>query len=286
MSQGTPFIFIRDVPLSPRGGTPFLFTKDAALIARGGTPFLFIRNASPSPRGGTPFMWLKEAEIVPRGVKAAQIRQNTFDDTVAGRAPFGTNLFDVGTVNRAFSDQSIPGSKFTSGGITETQLSPSLPSAFIEGASLEIAADFLDIDYAETNYTPATTGIATDVNHLAAHLEGIDDAIGSLQTTTSTPTADNKDMVASVTVADEDQATASTVTTTPFNDSYIRVEVNGSNYVVGDSVKTDDCYFSNDSGTTARASTDIASGDTLHWNGTIAGFELDASDRIDFHYDT
>lgn len=219
-------------------------------------------------------------------IKAAQIRENTFDDTTAGRSPFGTNLFDVTTVNRAFVDQSIPGNKFTSGGITETQLAPSVKDAFVEGASLEIAADFLDIDYAETNYTPATTGIATDVNQLAAHLEGIDNAIGTLQSTTSTPTSANKDMTASVTVADEDQATASTITTTPFNDSYIRVEVNGSNYVVGDGVKTSDCYFSGDSGTTARSITDIVVSDTLHWNGSIAGFELDASDRIDFHYDT
>lgn len=50
----------------------------------------------------------------------------------------------------------------------------------IQGGDGEIDGDLLDIDYAETNYTPATTGLATDVNHLSAHLEGIDDKLGTL----------------------------------------------------------------------------------------------------------
>ena len=92
-------------------------------------------------------------------------------------------------------------------------------------------------------------------------------------------------MTASVTIADCNQATITTGATTPFNDGYVRVEINGRNQVVGDGVKTADCYFSGDGGTTARAIIDIIAGDTLHWNGSIVGLELDALDRVDFHYD-
>jgi hypothetical protein len=44
------------------------------------------------------------------------------------------------------------------------------------------------------------------------------------------------------------------------------------------------CYFSGDGGTTARARGDVELGDKLYWNGSIAGYELDANDRIDFDY--
>jgi hypothetical protein len=66
--------------------------------------------------------------------------------------------------------------------IALTNLSDGLSHAagHIQGGADEIDGDLIDIDYAESNYTPATTGVASDVNHLAAHLEGIDAAIGAL----------------------------------------------------------------------------------------------------------
>ena len=48
--------------------------------------------------------------------------------------------------------------------------------------------------------------------------------------------------------------------------------------------KTFDCYFSNDGGTTARLVVDIEAGDILYWNGSIAGYQLDATDDIDISY--
>ena len=98
------------------------------------------------------------------------------------------------------------------------------------------------------------------------------------------PVKDNKAMVASVTVADEDLATVTVVALTPDSDSYVEVLVGGIMVEVGDGVKTKDCYFSNDGGTTARSIADIASGDTLRWNGSVAGYELKASMEIDFNY--
>jgi hypothetical protein len=53
---------------------------------------------------------------------------------------------------------------------------------------------------------------------------------------------------------------------------------------VGNAIKTDDCYFSADGGTTARSYDNLSAGDTLFWNGIIAGFDLEPSDLISFQY--
>lgn len=98
------------------------------------------------------------------------------------------------------------------------------------------------------------------------------------------PTTSDKALTASATSSDGDAATASTVTATPALDCYVGVRVNGLHYEVGDGVKTKDCYFSADAGTTARSISAIASGDGLYWNGSIAGFQLAATDKIDLDY--
>jgi len=100
----------------------------------------------------------------------------------------------------------------------------------------------------------------------------------------SDPVTSNKDMTGSVTTSDGDQATATALASTPSNGSFIEVLVNGIQVNLGNGVKTESCYFSGDSGTTARSFANIVSGDTLHWNGTIAGYQLDATDRLDFNY--
>jgi hypothetical protein len=106
-----------------------------------------------------------------------------------------------------------------------------------------------------------------------------------LQTTIGKQSTANKDMTAEVTADDFDLACADTIDATPVNDAYVRVSVNGLAVTLGDGVKTKDCYFSADSGTTAKAIAAIASGDLLYWVGSVAGYELDANDRIDFEYE-
>ncbi len=101
---------------------------------------------------------------------------------------------------------------------------------------------------------------------------------------TSAPTTQNKNMTASVTTADGQVATVTTVATTPIGDGYVEVSVNGLMVSLGDGVKTRDSYFSADGGTTARAISAIAAGDTLYWNGSIAGYQLATIDKIDFLY--
>lgn len=86
-----------------------------------------------------------------------------------------------------------------------------------------------------------------------------------------------------VTSSDED-TTGLTITYTPFNDEPVSVEVNGLECNIGDGVKDQACYFSADGGTTAKTMENIEAGDTLYWMGSIAGYELEASDDVDFNY--
>ncbi len=97
-------------------------------------------------------------------------------------------------------------------------------------------------------------------------------------------TLSNKDMTASVTTTDGSLACATAISATPANDGYVEVKINGVLEAVGDGVKTKSCYFSSDSGTTAKSIANIASGDSLYWNGSIAGYQLKATDRVDLSY--
>ena len=100
------------------------------------------------------------------------------------------------------------------------------------------------------------------------------------------PVTGNKNMTASVTVSDNDAATATTVVKANALGGYIGVRVNGINQLVGDGTKVSvDCYFSGDGGVTARAMSAVAVADTLRWNGSVAGFQLAATDRIDITLD-
>lgn len=115
---------------------------------------------------------------------------------------------------------------------------------------------------------------------LAADLEGMDNALANV----SVPSRDNKGHAASATTSDGDQAMSATIYNTPAGNGYVEVEVNGAHAELGNGVKSKDCYFSNDSGATARYIVDIAEGDTLHWNGSIAGYQLSILDRISLFY--
>lgn len=99
------------------------------------------------------------------------------------------------------------------------------------------------------------------------------------------PSASNKDMTASVTTTDNDAATATAVAANNALAGYMGLRVNGIHYEVGNGTKTGvDAYLSGDAGVTARAFSAVIAGDTIHWNGSIAGFQLASSDRLDLCY--
>lgn len=90
---------------------------------------------------------------------------------------------------------------------------------------------------------------------------------------------DNLNMAGLVTVGDGDLACSSPIGGRPM--SSVRVFVNGVEVNVGADL---DCFFSPDGGITKRAITEARYGDFLHWNGSVAGYQLDTIDSIDFTY--
>jgi hypothetical protein len=101
----------------------------------------------------------------------------------------------------------------------------------------------------------------------------------------ATPTTSNKFMAASITAVDGDVACSTGLANTPNNSSFVKVNINGDEPEIGNGVKTKACYFSGDSGSTARAFGSVVSGDKLYWNGSIAGYQLAVTDLISFEYD-
>ena len=114
-------------------------------------------------------------------------------------------------------------------------------------------------------------------------LEGVKDGGDAPITATGVNTKADLNQSPLVTSADGD-STGITITYTPFSDSPVSVEINGIEANVGDGAKDEACYFSVDGGATARAMADIEAGDTLYWNGSIAGYELETDDDVDISY--
>jgi len=81
----------------------------------------------------------------------------------------------------------------------------------------------------------------------------------------------------------DDSATGLTITSTPAGDSLVMVLVNGIKVELGNGVKTSDCYFSGNGGSSARAISAITAGDELYWNG-VSAYTLETTDSVDFIY--
>lgn len=100
------------------------------------------------------------------------------------------------------------------------------------------------------------------------------------------PTTGDKALTPTNNCTVDDADSGLDIAATPALDSYVRVLVNGLGAELGDGVKTKDCYFSGDGGTTARAISAITAADSFYWNAVIAGYSLvnDGSDEVDFDY--
>lgn len=99
----------------------------------------------------------------------------------------------------------------------------------------------------------------------------------------------NLNMIANITTSNGSPALTTGITLysiqdEPKIDTFIEVFINGVKMIVGGKTSPYDCYFSNDGGITAKQLGSERKGDYLYWNGTVAGFELDHSDKIDFIY--
>ncbi len=91
---------------------------------------------------------------------------------------------------------------------------------------------------------------------------------------------DNVLTTANVTTADYQKATNTAVGSASVPGSQIFVFVNRQIYVPGDGTRSAPCYFSVDAGSTALDTDDIDVGADMYWVGSVAGFELKATDRL------
>jgi hypothetical protein len=89
----------------------------------------------------------------------------------------------------------------------------------------------------------------------------------------------------SLTTSGNNQSTGLLLTYKPLNHSSIKVFVNGQALLLGTSTSGVDCYLSNDGGSTAKNYNEIASGDTLYFNGQFVGWDLSTTDRIILIYE-
>jgi hypothetical protein len=147
-------------------------------------------------------------------------------------------------------------------------------SATTDGDIITTSHDGKGIQYAD-NYTASfvTNSLVTK-----QYVDGLVSANSG-----ATMVNANKDMVALLTTVDNQLATNTAIANTPAG--YVQVFVNGVKVSLGDGVKTKDCYFSADGGTTAKAISAIVINDLLYWNGSVTGYQLDTSDSIDFDYE-
>lgn len=99
----------------------------------------------------------------------------------------------------------------------------------------------------------------------------------------------NLNMPAIITTIDGSPAlntgiTSYSILDVPLSSSYVRVYVNGVEVNVGGKITPFECYFSGDNGITARTLGTERQYDFLFWNGSVAGYQLDQNDQIDFTY--
>ena len=142
----------------------------------------------------------------------------------------------------------------------------------------------LFVDGNGLNYNASTGEFSTDdayIRSLVGAGRGI--AYNALTGTVAVaaPQTGNRHQTSTATIGNE-AATGITLAAAP--KGLIILAVNGKIESIGDGVKTQRAYFSADGGTTAKMLSSLAAGDTLYWNGTVAGYDLDANDTVDIYY--
>jgi hypothetical protein len=145
------------------------------------------------------------------------------------------------------------------------------------GGAIEIDGTPLAGGYINQN------GVVSSKNGRTPYLLLIESEGGSGLEATGVDVKEDLNKAPLETTADGD-TTGIQITYTPFSDGAVAITVNGLGANIGDGAKDEPCYFSSDDGVTAKEIANISAGDTLYWNGSIGGFELDATDEIDIIY--
>ena len=162
------------------------------------------------------------------------------------------------------------------------------------GDGLSKSGDTMNIDLVDSasglKFTSGELELDIDANgglevNTSLKIKAADDSINldSNGLRVAVPVTDDQGQSVASNISTDDTDTGLTISNTPAGDGLVMVMINGIKAELGSGVKTADCYFSGDSGSTARAIGDIASGDSLYWNGASI-FTLETSDVIDFIY--
>jgi len=136
---------------------------------------------------------------------------------------------------------------------------------------LEIVSAELALKVEDASLVLSSNGVKVQHNgtSTATDSSGIKAAVPSSTRLNATPSA----------VSIDGGSTGVTMPSAAADGSRVDVFVNGIMAAVGDGSKLLDCYFSGDSGATARTFGAIASGDVLYWNGASV-YALDNTDRV------
>lgn len=169
----------------------------------------------------------------------------------------------------------------TAGGITTildfVQIDPTLA-----GQGLTFSSGVLDVIWGGTasglSFSNGYAQIEVDNSTIQINTSGQLVAVGgSSQPVYLTTTA-------VATTGNDSEVTGTTIGATPSDFSRIQVFVNGQLQRLGNGNPLSDCYFGTTGSSTLLAN--LQSGEQLYWNGTNAGFELSATDKIDIIYES
>jgi|13_taG_2_1085334.scaffolds.fasta_scaffold00062_7 hypothetical protein len=190
-------------------------------------------------------------------------------------------------------DAGITSLKLGNLSITPAKISPTVAGDGIAGGNgvalsvslNELTAAVLDVSADSIAFIDATDSSTKkeSVADFATALAGSGLTASSGALAAARLSSNDQFETASATSSNGDSAGV-TIAATP--EGMVQIFVNGLQQELGQGVKTKDCYFSADGGSTARAITAIASGDTLYWNGSVAGYQLDTNDKISMVYET
>ena len=185
----------------------------------------------------------------------------------------------LGNVNpAAFGNNVVGTASWTGIGMTATVGSPVLTLTRNAGGPIEITGSPISSGWINSN------GAVSSNSGRVPYLLLIEsDGSGSGSSESGVLTSADLNNSPSITSSDGD-STGITITYTPFSDSSVTIKVNGMEINLSNGNKNEDAYFSADGGTTSRLIADITAGDTLYWNGTNAGYQLDGTDDLDISY--
>lgn len=215
---------------------------------------------------------LENAAISGNKLSANSVLQGHLANSSVGNA----QIIDNSIQNSQLRSAAVSGNSIAAGSILAGHI-----AANAVGQSA-VANGFVDLSTAQTIsggkifHNGQTAGNPINTNDIANK--------GYVDSKVGTPSLLNKNMGALVTSSDGDKATAVPIAGKPSAGGWIQVMVNGCQAILGDGVTNLDCYFGVSDTNSVRAIASVTSGDTLRWNGSKAGFQLDAVDKIDFNF--